>query len=306
MSRLGDVVRGVRDGADILRRARSPLEAAKALVPASLLARRILNGGDGAVTPRPAPEIAMALRSMARRLEAEAIDERGRGVSYARLGRSPTFAALAETSQLLAALHLPELPRDGSARAFWINLYNVLVIHGVVALAIERSVMEVPSFFATVAYRVGDLLFTPDEIENGILRCNAPHPATGMRPFTPHDPRLALALPEVDARIHAALVCAARACPPIAFYDGERIDEQLALAASTFVANDTEIDDAARAVRVSILYRYYARDFGGEAGVRQFLLAHAEGALRGALERAFQHRFALTHRRYDWTLNALA
>ncbi len=42
-----------------------------------------------------------------------------------------------------------------------------------------------------------------------------------------------------------------------------------------------------------------------ELGV-QFLLAHAEGALRGALERAFEHRFALTHRRYDWTLNALA
>ncbi len=258
------------------------------------------------MAPAPASEIAAALRSITRCLEAEALANDGRGVGYASLAASPTYAALVDTSRSLRALHLPELARDPSAQAFWINLYNVLVIHGVVALGIRRSVMEVPSFFGTVAYRVGDLLFTPDEIENGILRANARHPATGLRPFASGDPRLDFAMPAADPRIHAALVCAAKACPPIAFYDGDRIDEQLALAARTFVTHDTEVDERARAVRLSILYRYYADDFGGEPGVRRFLLAHAEGTLHSALERALHHRFTLAHRRYDWTLNAIA
>ena len=39
-------------------------------------------------------------------------------------------------------------------------------------------VMELPSFFGVVAYRVGDHVVTLDEIENGILRRNAPHPVS--------------------------------------------------------------------------------------------------------------------------------
>ena len=41
--------------------------------------------------------------------------------------------------------------------------------------------MEMPSFFRVVAYRVGDHVLTLDEIENGVLRRNAPHPATKAR-----------------------------------------------------------------------------------------------------------------------------
>lgn len=305
MSRLADLARGVRDAADILKRARNPLEAAKALVPSSLLDRIVLNGETGGVGPAPAGEVAVALRRLTRRLEAEALAADGRGVDYRALAGSPTFAELVDTSRLLVGVQLLDFPADAGARAFWINLYNVLVIHGVVALGVRRSVMEVPSFFGTVAYRIGDFLFTPDEIENGVLRGNAPHPATGRELFAPGDPRLALALDPVDARVHAALVCAARACPPIAFYDGDQLDAQLDLAARTFVTHDTEVDDAARAVRVSIIYRYYLRDFGGEDGVRRFLVQHAEGEHRARIARAFSSGSALVHRRYDWDLNGL-
>ncbi len=306
MSAFTEISRSVRDAVDILGRARSPLELAKALVPASLLERRILNLGEPpAPGPRPADEIAATLRLLTRRLESEVLGAGGRGVGYAQLASSPTFALLEETSRLLLALHLPDLPRGAPAQAFWINLYNVLVIHGVVALRIRKSVMEVPSFFGSVAYRIGDLLFTPDEIENGVLRANSPHPATRARPFNAGDPRLALAVPRVDPRVHTALVCAAKACPPIGFYDGERLEEQLDLAARSFVENDTEIVDTKREVQVSLIYKYYVRDFGGEDGVRRFLVEHLEGARREALARAFDAGFGLVHRRYDWDLNAI-
>ena len=81
-------------------------------------------------------------------------------------------------------------------------MYNVLAIHGVIATGVRESVMEIPSFFGVVAYRVGNFVLTLDEIENGILRRNAPHPATGSRLFDDDDPRLALCPSRVDPRIH--------------------------------------------------------------------------------------------------------
>jgi hypothetical protein len=157
-----------------------------------------------------------------------------------------------------------------------------------------------------VAYRVGDFVLTLDEIENGVLRRNAPHPATGSRLFDDDDPRLALCPSRVDPRIHAALVCASTSCPPVAFYEASKLDAQLELATLNYVASDVEVDDANRTVRVPIIFRYYQSDFGRTAGVRLFLVEHARDAQRDALEAAFEAGYALDYHRYDWSLNSIA
>ena len=155
-----------------------------------------------------------------------------------------------------------------------------------------------------VAYRVGDFVLTLDEIENGVLRRNAPHPATKSRLFDDDDRRLALCPSHVDARIHAALVCASTSCPPVAFYDAEKLDEQLDLATANYVAADVEVDDAEKVIRLPITFRYYQADFGRRAGLRLFLLRHSSGSQREALEAAFDANYDLAYRRYDWSLNS--
>ena len=60
----------------------------------------------------------------------------------------------------------------------------------------------------------------------GILRANASHPAIPGRHFGLRDPRRKYSLDRLDPRMHFALVCAARSCPPIAVYDAANIDEQ--------------------------------------------------------------------------------
>ncbi|NNE16964.1 MAG: DUF547 domain-containing protein, partial [Myxococcales bacterium] len=219
-------IRNMRDAGDILKRARNPAELAKALVPNQWLSRKVLNAdptASSAATPR---EIAESLRKLRNLLKAEALDEHGQ-VDYTTLGGSPTFAEMKATSGLLQAIDPGDIRDDDSRIAFWINLYNVLAIHGVLALGIRESVMEIPSFFGVVAYRVGDFVLTLDEIENGVLRRNAPHPATGTRLFGDDDPRLGLCPSHVDPRIHAALVCASTSCPPVAFYEASKLNEQL-------------------------------------------------------------------------------
>ena len=298
-------IRNLRDAGDILKRARSPAELAKALVPNQWLARKVLNDEAPATSSASPTEIAEALRKLRNELKTEALDEDGQ-VDYAKLQGSPTFAEMKRTSGLLQAINPDEMIDDATRIAFWINLYNVLAIHGVLALGIRESVMEIPSFFGVVAYRVGDLVLTLDEIENGVLRRNAPHPATGTRPFDDDDPRLALCPSHVDPRIHAALVCASTSCPPVAFYEASKLGAQLELAALNYVASDVEVDDANRVVRIPITFRYYESDFGRAAGVRLFLIEHARDSHRDALEAAFEDGYELEYHRYDWSLNSMA
>jgi hypothetical protein len=302
---MGDSwLRNLRDAGDILRHARNPKELAKALMPNQWLARNVLNG-DAPEGSRATPtEVAEALKRLRNELEREAIDDEGR-VDYARLTSSPTYAAMKETSALLRAIDPLEMHDDETRIAFWINLYNVLAIHGVLALGIRRSVMEVPSFFGVVAYRVGDFVLTLDEIENGVLRRNAPHPATGARLFDDDDPRLGLCPWRLEPRIHAALVCASTSCPPVAFYDAAELETQLELAAMNQVEAEVEIDDASQTVRVPMIFRYYQTDFGRVEGVWLFLVDHARDTKREALEQALDQGYTLTYHRYNWTLNTL-
>ena len=53
-------------------------------------------------------------------------------------------------------------------------------------------------------------MFSLDDMEHGILRCNKPHPSTGLCCFKESDPRLKYTMKVLDPRIHFALVCGAK------------------------------------------------------------------------------------------------
>jgi hypothetical protein len=73
----------------------------------------------------------------------------------------------------------------------------------------------------------------------------------------------------LDPRIHFALVCGAKSCPPIKLYSAATLEEGLAAAADTFCASDVEVDAAARKVGMyrgvgrHLLYCVYRRRSGG-------------------------------------------
>jgi hypothetical protein len=152
-------------------------------------------------------------------------------VDYNELEWPATFAELERTSNLHHHVDPEQLAGDDARIAFWIDVHNLLAIHGAVATGVRESVMEIPSFSAVVAYRVDDFVVASDEIENGILRRNAPL-------FDDDDPRLTLCRDHVDPRVHAALVCASTICPPVAFYEAGKLDQHLDLAANDYVAAD--------------------------------------------------------------------
>ncbi|MDT8286653.1 MAG: glycoside hydrolase family 15 protein [Elusimicrobiales bacterium] len=259
----------------------------------------------GGPPPGNAPaDAGAALKTALNRLQGRFFDVHESRVDYEAMRGSDSFARYLELARTLDGFDPARLDGDAERKAFWINVYNALIIHGVIALGVRRSVKEVFNFFGRIGYGVGGRFFTPDHIEHGILRANRPHPRTGARVFGAGDPAAALAVRDLDPRVHFALVCAASSCPPIEFYDGPSIDRQLDLAARSFVnRRGLEIDREKSVVRLSRIFEWYAADFGGEenAGLRyaaRFAAAPDRDFIGSSLG-----RLRVEYLPYDWDLN---
>ncbi len=61
---------------------------------------------------------------------------------------------------------------DNEKKAFFINLYNALVIHATVVLGVPRTSAGRGAFFSTSSYAVGGATYSLDDIEHGVLRGN--------------------------------------------------------------------------------------------------------------------------------------
>jgi Protein of unknown function, DUF547 len=144
------------------------------------------------------------------------------------------------------------------ARAFWINLYNLLTLHGVFHARVRETVLEVPGFTKRFAYRVSELDFSLDDIEHGVLREN--RALNGRAHFAPDDPKLGFTLP-LEPRVHFALNCGAVSCPAIRAYDGQNLDHQLENAMKSYLS-DARVEHGR--VVLPRIFQWYARDFGSD------------------------------------------
>ena len=221
-------------------------------------------------------------------------------LDYRALRASPQWTAAAGGAGALTAVRLGDLTGREARLAFWINVYNALIFHGVVALGVRRSVREIRGFFSRVAYRVGSAVLTADDVEHGILRGNARHGLLRRRPFGAGDPRRVLAVEPVDPRIHFAITCGAQSCPPIGVYRAAALDQQLDLAARNFLNQEVTLDERG-CVTCSRILAWYAADFAAAGGLEPMLLRHLDvGAARAAV--AGRARPCDAYRPYDWSL----
>jgi len=104
-------------------------------------------------------------------------------------------------------------------------------------------------------------------------------------------------------RVHAALVCAARSCPPLAreAYRPAMLDAQLDGAMARWLArNDLNAFFPDGGADVSMIFRWYREDFDAAGGVRAVVQRHGGEPARRALAAEGAH---IGHLDYDWTLN---
>ena len=264
----------------------------------------ILNSGQRSGVAQGQP-IDIALTLAMAELKAKFIDTEKGVVHYQAIRSSEAFKRYKDLTRGLQSFDLNSLDSRDKRLAFWINIYNTAVIHGVIELGLKGSVKEFARFFSRVSYEIGGYRFSLNEIEHGLLRRNRRPPYRILKPFSKGDPRLEFAVLPIDPRIHFALVCGARSCPPIGFYEAGEIDFQLQLAAMSFVNSPrVEVLPEKGAVLISMIFKWYKVDFGGsEAAVIDTLLSFMDEGEGKTFLQDNRDRIRIRYQPYDWNLN---
>lgn len=275
-----------------------------------------LNALEGDVSAQPSKGLLINLSRLMRRIEAEAIDPLTKRVNYAILATLPPYAEYRALVPSLATFDLAQLITPAQRFAFWVNLYNLLMLDVVIQKRIQTSVQTVRGVFFSHGYWVGGCFFSLNDIEQGILRANRGYPALPGGQFLRTDPRYALIMPTLDARLHFALNCASESCPPIAFYSAENLESQLTLATQNFInSHEVELDAQHHTAQLSKIFQWYAPDFGASFAVTLgfgdaspllvWMSNYLLDAEWGKYVKLNVKRFRVSFRPYNWALNQI-
>ncbi|KAL7384527.1 hypothetical protein ABVT39_004116 [Epinephelus coioides] len=255
-----------------------------------------------------AAELSLLVRELILKLFSEHLSADGKTVDYKGMSVNPAFERYCELAIQLQRVELLSLSREEKL-AFFINIYNALVIHGYLRLGAPTNMWQRYRFFNYVSYLIGGEVFTLQDIENGVLRGNRKGVAQLLKPFSKTDPRLQVALPDAEPLIHFALNCGAKGCPPIKTYTPQDIDSQLRTAAEAFLENDDAcmVDSGKREVRLSQIFKWYKADFGGtDEKLLKWVVEHMgdspkKTSLQGVLSAGKTKIIFLP---YDWSTNS--
>lgn len=171
--------------------------------------------------------------------------------------------------------------------AYWINLYNALVVRLILDHYPVASIRDIESspgspragVFAEKLVEVEGTPVSLNDIANRILR-----------PIWR------------DPRVHYALSCGAMGCPNLQPepFDGDQLERQLSKAAMAYINDPRCIRIDGARLGLSSIYRWYRDDFGGtDRAVINHLLAYAEPRLAMILQRFDR----ITEDGFDWRLN---
>lgn len=236
----------------------------------ALLAALTLAAGPAAPTPALAPTPAPADFTRWDALLKAHVSEKG--VDYAGLGKK--FQELEDIVGLVGKA------TGAQPLSFYLNAYNALVLSSVVELARPPSVLEVKGFFDARKHVVGGKSLTLNDLENQI-----------RERFK-------------DPRIHFALNCASKSCPPLQAraFDEKTLNADLDALTQRFIDGPGVLPDGDGAVKVSKVFEWYAKDFLAQGGSVEGYLRKwvREPSRKKALEGA---KVTVRFQDYNWSLN---
>jgi len=105
-----------------------------------------------------------------------------------------------------------------------------------------------------------------------------------------------------DPRVHFAVNCASKGCPPLRSepYEGRILDRQLDEMAEAFINDPSHNRLIGNTLYVSKIFKWFKEDFNND--VPGFFLKYAKGDLKRLLEEN-RGKIKIKHLDYDWSLN---
>lgn len=181
---------------------------------------------------------------------------------------------ITEQLQTLTVEQVNELlTTENEKKAFWINVYN-----GFTQALLQKNPDQYKNrsrFFTQKAVEIAGVRLSLDDVEHGILRRSKLKWSFGyFSNWLPSNIERAWRVAAVDYRIHFALNCGARSCPPIAFYNPELLDAQLEMAAAAYLGSEADYEELKNVVRLPAIMSWFRADFGGKRGMKTILKKH--------------------------------
>jgi hypothetical protein len=247
----------------------------------------------------PALTLARALQAARERH----CDPQGLLCDYAGLRRSPEREALGAALAGLERFDPRRAPIPGPI-GFWLNAYNACALLAALEAEPGSGVHRVEGHFELARVRVAGHGYSLDDIEHGLLRGNAHKHGRLFGPLAKDDPRLAFTPLIFDERIHFALYSACRSTPALRVYHAGQLEAELEQASRDYLRRAVRVEHEGAVVVAPQQLHWYARDFGGESGALEFVLARLEDDAAIELIDRRQGRVKLRYAEFDWTLNA--
>jgi len=209
-----------------------------------------------------------------------------KGVDYAVLAERRS--QLEKYLSVVANAPVSSFGRDQKL-AFWVNAYNAYTISLILEEQMPKSIMDLDGgkVWDTRVYPVGGERLSLNAMEH-----------QKARPLT-------------DGRVHAALNCASRGCPPLgttplrADGDAPSMDKQLNAAARRWVSTNA-YSGSGTTVSVSLIFDWFSDDFRGWEPTEKGALNKKEAraiAFIKAFGAPVDAVSSVTFQPYDWALN---
>ncbi|KAJ3450964.1 electron carrier/ protein disulfide oxidoreductase [Anaeramoeba flamelloides] len=122
------------------------------------------------------------------------------------ISRSIAFRKFVQLTNQLQKINFKRLTEiEIEKKCFFLNIYNTLMLHGMILDGFPNSNDEFNKFKSNTRYTINKWKFSLDDIHNGILRSNldAKH---SNKYFKKGDPRAMFTLKKLDPRIHFSLI----------------------------------------------------------------------------------------------------
>lgn len=191
--------------------------------------------------------------------------------------------------------------------AFWLNAYNVLTLKVIIdnypikssffrsRIYPKKSIRQIPGVWNKIKFNVMRQDLTLGHIEHKILRKKFNEP-----------------------RIHMAIVCAAKGCPPLLNkpYTAQRLNEQLDDRTRRFLANPKKfkLDRDKKRVYLSPIFKWFADDFVDKYGSEENIAKHSKNTSavlnfvatylnKNDSDNLRSGKLKIKYLKYDWSLN---
>jgi hypothetical protein len=213
-------------------------------------------------------------------------------VAYRRWKNTPAdVQALDDYLGRLGSVDLSAPATDDARLAFWINAYNALTIKGILLRYPLGSIKDIVSYvpggynvWRDLLLRVDGKDYSLENIEHDILR------------------RMG------EPRIHFALVCASKGCPPLRnrAYSAAEVRSQLTDNARRFFTRpgNFEADADDKTIRVSELLDWFGSDFAETPAERLRVLQPYFPGEKNLTWLSDPSVILVPDLKYDWSLNA--